>query len=312
MTLLLQATQLSRKFGSNHAVQNLTIELHRGQVLGLLGPNGAGKSTTMQMLSGNLAPHAGSIKVNEFDLLSQPQLAKQHLGYLPENPPLLRELTVAEFLKFCAGLNGIPSKLQKQAIDSVIAKCSLDRVTQKLISHLSKGYQQRVGIAQAIIHSPAVVILDEPTSGLDPMQVHEMRSLIRQIAVEHSVILSTHILPEVETLCDRVQIIARGHLVFNDTLPKLNAQRGLSSLLVGFENPPAPDILQAIQGVIQVDSLSEKHFRCHYTLQDDPTDLLVQTAVEQHWGLLQLTPEKASLETVFMQLVKNNPEEGFH
>lgn len=312
MTPLLHASQLTRYYHRYLAVSNFEISLQRGEVLGLLGPNGAGKSTTMKMLSGNLAPHAGNIHINGIDLLSQPQQAKQHLGYLPENPPLLNELTVIEYLRFCAGLHGIASKQRQQAIDGVIARCSLDRVTHKLIGQLSKGYQQRVGIAQAIIHSPAVVILDEPTSGLDPMQIHEIRSLIRQIAVEHSVILSTHILPEVETLCDRVQIIARGHLVFNDSLPKLNAQRGLSSIIVAFSNPPALEQMQAIQGVTKVDPLGEKQFRCHYTLQTNPTDLLVQTAVAKQWGLLQLTPEKASLETLFMQLVQDDPSEGQH
>jgi len=217
MSTLLIAQSLSRYFGDQHAVNNVSFEIHKGEVLGFLGPNGAGKSTTMKMLSGNLAPNRGEITINGYDLLTEPKQAKAQIGYLPEQPPLYKELTVKEFLYFCAQINQIDSSRIKNATDTVIERCGLTDVTHRLIGNLSKGYQQRVGIAQAIIHTPAVVILDEPTSGLDPIQIREIRQLIRDVATEHSVILSTHILPEVKTLCDRVQIINQGQLIFSDT-----------------------------------------------------------------------------------------------
>ena len=219
---LLTASSLSRYYGPQLAVNNVDFTVHKGEVLGFLGPNGAGKSTSMKMLSGNLAPNHGQITINGYDLLSESQKAKAHIGYLPEQPPLYKELSVSEFLSFCAQLNKIPSSKRRAAIQTVIERCGLTEVTNRLIGHLSKGFQQRVGIAQAIIHTPAVVILDEPTSGLDPIQIREIRQLIRDIATEHSVILSTHILPEVQMLCDRVQIINHGKIVFSDTTAKLS------------------------------------------------------------------------------------------
>ena len=227
MTILLEAQNLSRYFGPNVAVQNIDITVKRGEILGFLGPNGAGKSTTMKMLSGNLAPDKGEIHINGFDLLSQPKQAKAQLGYLPENPPLYRELTVIEYLQHCARLNQLRGKQLKSAVATVIERCGLGDVQRRLIGQLSKGYQQRTGIAQAIVHNPAVVIFDEPTSGLDPLQIRQIRELIRELANEHSVILSTHILPEVEMLCDRVQIISKGQVMFADSLKALHQQLSL-------------------------------------------------------------------------------------
>ncbi|KAJ0345311.1 hypothetical protein COL154_013962, partial [Colletotrichum chrysophilum] len=207
------------------------------------------------MLSGNLAPDQGQITINGYDLFEQPKLAKAQLGYLPETPPLYKELTVTEFLYFCARVNGIPKSQRQHAVDTVIERCGLHNVNHRLIANLSKGYQQRVGIAQAIIHAPAVVILDEPTSGLDPIQIREIRHLIREIANEHSVILSTHILPEVQTLCDRVQIISQGQMVFNDTISSLGEQMQASAMLVELLNPPAVSTLESIEQVLAVEPL---------------------------------------------------------
>ena len=195
---LLTAENLNRRFGLQTAVQSVSFSVRQGEVLGFLGPNGAGKSTTMKMLTGNLAPDSGKILINGIDLLADPKAAKRHIGYLPENPPLYKELTVREFLIFCARLHGLSKKQLLSAVNDVINRCGLETVQQRLIGQLSKGYQQRCGIAQAIIHQPQVVILDEPTSGLDPIQIQQIRQLIRDIAHQHSVILSTHILPEVE------------------------------------------------------------------------------------------------------------------
>lgn len=301
---LLSAKSLSHHYGTHLAVNNINFDIYKGEVLGLLGPNGAGKSTTMKMLSGNLAPSHGQIIINGYDLLSEPKQAKAHIGYLPEQPPLYKELTVKEFLYFCAKINLIPAKNINLAVGTVLERCGLGDMSKRLIGNLSKGYQQRVGIAQAIIHAPAVVILDEPTSGLDPIQIREIRHLIRDIATEHSVILSTHILPEVQMLCDRVQIISHGHLIFNDTIAGLNKQRQASNLLCTLLMPPPLAVLQQISGVIAVDILNPTQFRLHYQPDTNPTAELLNRAVTQQWQLTELMPEQHSLEDVFMNIIQ--------
>jgi len=304
-SVLLSAKELSRSYGQEKAVENISFEIKRGEVLGFLGPNGAGKSTTMKMLSGNLSPNHGEIIINGYDLLSQPKQAKAHIGYLPEQPPLYKELTVKEFLSFCAKINQIPSSKQKAAVDTAIERCGLADVTQRLIGHLSKGYQQRVGIAQAIIHTPAVVILDEPTSGLDPIQIREIRHLIRDIATEHSVILSTHILPEVEMLCDRVQIINKGQLILSDTIKGFGQQMQTSHLLVELTYPPAINVLEGIAGVITVETVTDTLFRLHYIPENNPINEIVSRAASEQWQLTQLTPQQHSLEDVFMKIIRD-------
>jgi gliding motility-associated transport system ATP-binding protein len=303
-TVLLEAIQLSRYFGANLAVDDVSFSVRKGEVVGFLGPNGAGKSTTMRMLTGNLAPDHGQIRINGIDLLDQPRLAKAHIGYLPETPPLYREHTVREFLQFCARLNQIDKKQQKVAVDTAIERCGLVKVHQRLIGNLSKGFQQRVGIAQAIIHSPSVVILDEPTSGLDPIQIREIRQLIREIANEHSVILSTHILPEVQMLCDRVQIISEGQLLFNDTIDKLGEQMQASSLLVEFDAPPPDSVLKQLPGISRVDRLTEQRCRLHYHPEQNPTQTLLRQALSDNWQLTLLMPEQHTLEEVFMKIIQ--------
>lgn len=240
-TILLAAEGLSRYYSEHCAVDSLNLHLQKGEVLGLLGPNGAGKSTTMQMLTGNLAPTTGSIQINGIDLLDEPRSAKRHLGYLPEQPPVYRDLTVNEYLDYCAKLHGMRGAERTQAIGLACERCSLTEVQNRLIANLSKGYKQRVGIAQAILHSPSVVILDEPTVGLDPLQIREIRKLIRELGQEHSVILSTHILPEVQAVCDRVQILNRGRTVFNDSLAGVDSLEKIFFELVYQEDPALAD-----------------------------------------------------------------------
>ena len=305
---LLSAEQLTRRFGLQTAVQSVSFSVQQGEVLGFLGPNGAGKSTTMKMLTGNLAPDSGKIIINGIDLLDYPKSAKRHIGYLPENPPLYRELTVREFLQFCGRLHGLSSQSLKFAVDEVTHRCGLETMQQRLIGQLSKGYQQRCGIAQAIIHQPDVVILDEPTSGLDPIQIQQIRQLIRDIAHQHSVILSTHILPEVEMLCDRVQIMHQGQLVFSDTLQALQSQRQHAALKVAFRLPPSVTTLAQLPGVTHVESLSKQQFRLHFLPEQDPTDALINVAVAENWQLTQLTPELDSLEQLFTQLVSQEKQ----
>ncbi|MDV6343596.1 ABC transporter ATP-binding protein [Nitrosomonas sp. Is37] len=223
----ISAYNLSRSFGKHIAVHRVDLELKRGEVLGLLGPNGAGKSTTMQMLTGNLAPTSGSVQICGIDLLKNPREAKRHIGYLPENPPLYKELTVDEYLQFAARLHHIDLSRIDSVLTEVKQRCGLSNIGKRLISTLSKGYQQRVGIAQAIIHQPEVIILDEPSVGLDPNQIREIRILIRELGKSSSVLLSTHILSELESVCDRVQIMNQGIMVFNAALAELK-QKNLS------------------------------------------------------------------------------------
>lgn len=220
----LSAVNLHRNYQSHAVVQHVNVQLKRGEVLGLLGPNGAGKTTTLQMLAGNLAPSAGSIEICGVNLFDHPQGAKAHLGYLPEIPPLYPDMTVDEYLLFAARLHRIDNKTIRGVVDNTKQRCGLGQRGKQLIGTLSKGFQQRVGIAQAIIHSPAVIILDEPTVGLDPNQMREIRELIAELKAFSSVILSTHILSEVESICDRVQIMHQGSVVLDQTLTELKQQ----------------------------------------------------------------------------------------
>ncbi len=221
----ISARGLCRNFGNHAAVREINLELKRGEVLGFLGPNGAGKTTTMRMLTGNLAPSAGSIEICGIDLLDRPRDAKARIGYLPETPPLYRDLTVDEYLQLAARLHRVGNVNLRSVLNEAKQRCGLNDVGRQLIGSLSKGYQQRVGIAQAIIHNPDVIILDEPTVGLDPNQMREIRTLIRELGAERSVILSTHILPEVESVCDRVQIMHQGRMVFNDSIAGLKQKQ---------------------------------------------------------------------------------------
>jgi len=302
--ITLSARHLTRRYGNALAVAELDLELKRGEVLGLLGPNGAGKSTTMQMLTGNLAPSSGSVSVCGIDLLEKPKLAKAKIGYLPETPPLYRELTVDEFLTFCGRLHRVPREELPQAVKQTKARCGLGDMGRRLIAHLSKGYQQRVGIAQAILHQPDVVILDEPTVGLDPNQIREIRALIRELGGSHSVILSTHILPEVEAICDRVQIMHRGKIVFADSIEGLRRSRQTESLVVSFMRPPPLDLLKAIPGVKDAQALEQNAFRVICQPDANPAEAITRAASENNWGLTQLSPERTSLEDVFTQLTR--------
>lgn len=222
--LTLSAQNLSRNYGTHTAVHKVNFQLKKGEVLGLLGPNGAGKTTTMRMLTGNLAPSSGSIEICGIDLLDKPQEAKAHLGFLPEIPPLYQEMTVDEYLLLVARLHRVAKLAIPQALSHVKHRCGLEGRGKQVIRILSKGFQQRIGIAQAIIHDPDVIILDEPTVGLDPNQIREIRKLIRELGASSSVIISTHILSEVESVCDRVQIMHNGSTVLDDTLIGLQQQ----------------------------------------------------------------------------------------
>ncbi|TDY04122.1 ABC transporter ATP-binding protein [Thiohalophilus thiocyanatoxydans] len=302
---LISVEHLYRRYAGLVAVKDVSFELQRGEVLGFLGPNGAGKTTTMQIITGNLAPTSGRILINGLDLLDRPRQAKGEIGYLPEQPPLYRELTVDEYLRFCARLNRLRRDTITAAVDRAKQRCGLEQVGRRLINNLSKGYQQRVGIAQAIIHSPAVVVLDEPTVGLDPIQIREIRELIRELGEEHGVILSTHILPEVQMTCDRVQIINRGQLVFSDHVDNLDRRMQSSSLILGLQQPPAQHILEALPGINDVQALDNHRFRLLHAAETNPAGAIAQQAVEQGWGLFELTPEHKTLEQIFVEITSS-------
>ncbi len=304
---MVEAYNLTKKFGDRVAVDDLTLSVAEGEVLGFLGPNGAGKSTTLQLLAGCLAPDAGRIMILGHDLQQQPLRAKAALGYLPEQPPLYPDLTVDEYLTYCARLHHFPRDRLVTAVAETKARCELETVGKRLLGHLSRGYRQRVGLAQAIIHEPAVIILDEPATGLDPVQQHELAGLIRELGREQGVILSTHSLAEVQSVCTHVQIIQQGRLVYSSSLIALK-QQSSHSLLVGFSVAPMLETLVALPAVDQVETLGEQRFRLHYTPPADPVPTLLAQAFAQGWGLRELTPERGSLERRFIELLLGKQE----
>ena len=301
---LLQAQGLSRCYGENRAVDAVSFTLERGQILGFLGANGAGKSTTLRMLAGVLAPDAGLIVINGADLLDQPRRAKQAIGYLPEQPPLYRELTVDEQLHYSARIHGLSRAVSRQAVAETRTRCGLNDVGRRLIGSLSKGYRQRVGIAQAILHKPPLILLDEPTVGLDPMQALEIRALIGELGQEnHGVILSTHLLAEVQAACTHVQIMHSGRLVYRAPLADLRQQRPSGRLRIRLNAPPPVVELAKLPGVTQVDDLGSGQFRLHH----DPDVVISPSLLEQAriggWSVWQMTPEPVGLEQVFVDLM---------
>lgn len=306
--VLVDVKDVSRTYGNIRAVRNLSFSIRKGEVLGFLGPNGAGKTTTMQIISGNLAADEGSVTIAGHDLLQQPKAAKAALGYLPEQPPLYRELTVNEYLDYCAALNRIARKQRKEARERAKENTGLLDVGGRLIANLSKGFQQRVALAQAIIHSPPVIILDEPTIGLDPIQIRETRGLIRELGKDHGVILSTHILPEVQASCDRVQIIHNGSLVLNDSIDGLVRHMRSLSLAVAFRRPPAPAQLEQLPGVTAVQSDGNQRLQILHRPDSDPTEEIVRLATQHDWGLYEIQPLGVSLEELFVELTSEGSQ----
>jgi ABC-2 type transport system ATP-binding protein len=299
--ILISVERLYRYYGHVCAAQDINFELAQGEVLGFLGPNGAGKSSTMRMLTGNLAPSAGRVLINGIDLLENPKAAKAQIGYLPENPPVYRDLTVDEYLGYCARLRRVAAAQRKRAIDFAKQRCGLTEVGRRLIGNLSKGFQQRVGIAQAILHSPAVVILDEPTVGLDPIQIRDIRALIRELGEAHGVILSTHILPEVQATCNRVQIIHRGRLVFSESVRNLEQRLTGNTLRLETAADIDTGVLQAIPAVTGVESLGPNHARLTFD-GENPAETVAKTVIDQGWGLRELTLDRRTLEQIFVEL----------
>jgi len=311
---MITATGLTKKYSSTTAVDNISFEVQKGQIVGFLGPNGAGKTTTMRMLTCFLPPTSGTAVVAGFDVLVHPMEVKKHIGYLPESPPLYMDMTTGEYLNFVGKLKGLSGNELKSRIDYVCDRCAIADVRKKLLGKLSKGYRQRVGLAQAIIHNPDVLILDEPTSGLDPKQINETRDLIKGLAGDHTIILSTHILPEVEQICEQVLIINNGKLVAKDSVHNLqNRARGIQSIFVevasrnGDVNSGA--VVERIERIPGVNRVLLKDTRNNLVIceVESKKDSLVRgdvarAIVESGWDLNELRPAAMSLEEIFLQL----------
>jgi ABC-2 type transport system ATP-binding protein len=307
---MIEVKDLTKSYNERAAVRGVSFRVARGEILGFLGPNGAGKSTTMKILSGFLPPTSGSAVVNGNDVVAQPQAVKASIGYLPETPPVYTGMQVSDYLEFCARLHDVPSARLKSAVADALEKCGLTEVRFRLIGNLSKGYRQRVGLAQALVHNPPVLILDEPTVGLDPKQIIDIRNLIRGLAGDHTVILSTHILPEVQATCSRVVVIDRGVVVAEDTLDGIaRRMQGHQRLSVHTRESPGPLMgrLQSLPGVQASSELEPLNGEFRIQLEcvsgQDPRAEVAQLVVGSGLGLLGLSLEKLSLEDAFVRLV---------
>lgn len=310
---MIEVKNLVKKYGNHTAVDHLNFTIEEGHVYGFLGPNGAGKSTTMNIMTGYLGATEGEVLINGHDILKEPEEAKKQIGYLPELPPLYMEMTVREYLEFVAELKGIAKNKREESINEVEKMVKIWEVENRLIRNLSKGYRQRVGLAQAVLGFPKIIILDEPSVGLDPKQIIEIRELIRQLAKKHTVILSSHILAEVREVCDYILIISKGKLVASDTPENLERNLGDSDL-IEIETKASPDevrrILETVDGIR---SISTKHLENGITwvqVQEkkntDIREKVFQAFAQNHQPLLKLNPLQVSLEDVFMELTQSD------
>jgi ABC-2 type transport system ATP-binding protein len=296
MTSLLTTTQLCRSFHHQQIVEPLDLQLNKGHVLGLLGPNGAGKSTIMRMISGDLAPSGGSVTIHGFDLMHQPLQAKRLIGYLPEHPPLHQDQTVDEFLTDCARLHGLKRKQIHAALEVCKQRCGLEVYGKRLICKLSKGYQQRVGLAQAIIHDPLLLILDEPSDGLDPGQIKQLRELIRELARDKAVILSSHILSEIQATCNRVSILQQGKTVYSGDI---NPTEQICYRL-GLEQNPQESEITALPAIATAQQLHTDYFLITLAQGHRPSECL-QQLLSHGWQVCELSPQTRNLEQLFLQ-----------
>ena len=320
---MITVQDITKRYGHHTAIEKVSFEVKEGEILGLLGPNGAGKTTTMRIITCFMPPSEGSVQVAGYDCFEQPQEVKRHIGYLPEAPPLYQELTVTEYLRFVGALKRLSASRIEGQIFKVIEQLGLESVRYRVIGHLSKGFRQRVGLAQALIHDPPVLILDEPTAGLDPKQIIEIREVIRGLAGSHTLILSTHILSEATAICDRVVIIDRGRIVAEDTPVQLSARLCQSEKIrLTVKHPPddwrarlstIPGVLRVLPGQTpgKAGFVSSETCIIECELGRDLREDLAQFVVNQGVGLLELKPLSLSLEEVFLQLTRED-ESPFH
>jgi ABC-2 type transport system ATP-binding protein len=321
---MIKVEGLTKRYARNVAVDHISFEVEKGQIVGFLGPNGAGKTTTMRMLTCFMPPTEGSAQVAGFDVTENPMEVKRRIGYLPESPPVYPEMEVIEYLDFVGRIKGVPKANLRSRIDEVMQKCAVTDVRNKEIGKLSKGYRQRVGLAQAIVHNPDVLILDEPTAGLDPHQIIETRDLIKGLAGDHTIILSTHILPEVEATCQRVMIINKGKLVATDTMENLNSRlHGAETVAVevlprtGTFSPEwartVHEKLEKVAGVSRVTAKDASEGRARFTVESQTGSHvrpeLARTVIEAGWQLNELHGMGLSLEEIFLELTASSYED---
>ena len=324
---LIEVHDLKKTYGTTPAVRGISFKVARGEVVGFLGPNGAGKSTTMKMLTGYLRPTAGRASIAGIDVADEPLRARQVLGYLPENAPLYNDMMVIDFLRFIADVRAVTMPLRDERLKEICRRCGLTQVLGKDIGQLSKGFRQRVGLAQALVHDPDLLILDEPTSGLDPNQIVEIRELIRDLGREKTVLLSSHILPEVQATCSRILIVNNGSLVADDSTTHLSDTAGVSGALIrlvlknrlraGLDRAKLHGLLAAIPGVHGVDSHEgEGHETLGFMLRSagniDPREHIFQAAISHEFVILDLHRERTSLEDTFRRLTRADEMEGPH
>ena len=312
---MIQAQNLSRRYGDFVAVDGISFAVDEREILGILGPNGAGKTTTIRMITGFLPPTEGRVTVAGKDLFDSPREARRQVGYLPENVALYPEMRVDEYLAYRARLEGLSGAMARGSIARTLSRCLLDDVRHQIIGTLSKGYRQRVGLATAILHDPEVLVLDEPTVGLDPKQIIAIRELIRELGRERTLLLSTHILPEVELLCDRVLIIDRGRIVAQGTPKNLRESwMGNPVVRVTVMGGPteAPEVLGALPGVRSVKADGHGGWLLDCERGTDPREAIFRTAVGRGWVLLELGTEKASLEDIFVRLTTHDAASEAH
>ncbi|MDX2249360.1 MAG: ATP-binding cassette domain-containing protein [Bacteroidia bacterium] len=301
-------SNLSKTYGDQKAVDNISFQVKTGEILGFLGPNGAGKTTTMKVLTCYMAPSSGTVKVGDLDIFDHPEEIKKHIGYLPENNPLYLEMPVLEYLSFVAGIQGVTKEQLPGRLRTIVSKCGLNKEKHKKIGELSKGYRQRVGLAQALIHDPEILILDEPTTGLDPNQIVEIRNLIREIGKEKTVILSTHILPEVEATCDRILIISNGKIVADGTPDTLSNQaqgKYIVTIRIKAETPEGIAAqLRKLPGVsiVELDPTRPDWFQITADTDLETREAIFRLCVNNHWVLIEMTPVEERLEDIFREL----------
>jgi ABC-2 type transport system ATP-binding protein len=301
---IVKVEHLSHRYSTAWAISDINFELNKKGVYGLLGSNGAGKSTTMNILSGVLNQTKGEVLINGINLKVDPIEAKKNIGFLPQIAPLYLDLSVREYLVYAARLRSVPSTILKQSTDKVLEQCSLTHMQNRLLKNLSGGYKQRVGIAQSIIHSPALVVLDEPSNGLDPVQIVEIRNLITQIGQDHTVLISSHILSEIQILCQEILMIEQGKLVFADSIDSFSNYIAPTSMYVEFENAPISDQLMDIRGISRIEKLNARTFRVFYDGNKAIPEAIIVHSVKSGWRMTQLTIEKRSIDEIFKQLTK--------
>ena len=304
---IVKISNLSHRYGTAWAIRNINFEIRELGVLGLLGSNGAGKSTTMNIMCGVLNQTEGDVEIGGYTMQQNPIAAKKLIGFLPQNAPLYMELTVSEYLTQCAYLRLIDRKHVAAAVDKAMAKCGVSHFRNRLIANLSGGYKQRVGIAQAIIHEPKLVVLDEPTNGLDPNQIFEVRKLIKEVGEEKSVIFSSHILSEIQATCSQVKMIENGTMVFSDSMDAFNNYIEPDSLIMTLHNPPAVQEMENIEGVKKVEVLSSTKFRIHFAEGQKISERMIGMSTTAGWRMSEITLEKSSLDQIFAQLSNKKP-----